>query len=303
MAIPGYQDIMRPLLAAYADGQERSIGDVRAMLAEHLELTPEELHERLPSGLARTWVNRAGWATMYLNRTGLLERTQRAVYRITDRGREVLAANPERVDLAVLSQFPELGELRRRSAGTAARATPLPDAEERTPEESVESSYQELRAALASDLRERISAKPPDFFEDLVLHVLQKMGYGSGLEDERERLGRSGDGGIDGVIREDRLGLDLIYVQAKRWEASVGRPTIQAFVGALQGARATKGILFTASAFTADAKSYAESVSPRVILVDGLKLAELMIDTDVGVTVKARYEVKRVDEDYFADET
>ena len=308
MAVPDFQTLMRPLLKEYAAGGERRIGDVREALATRLGLTEQELAERLPSGLARTFDNRVGWAATYLYRVGLLARPQRSVYTITARGREVLAANPGRVDLGVLSQFPEFAEFRkasgaRRARGGAGVATQESVVTETaTPEERIDAAYQELRQALIAEVRDRISAVSPTAFEDLVLDVLHAMGYGDGTEDSRLRTGASGDAGIDGVIREDRLGLDVVYVQAKRWEATVGRPVVQGFVGALQGARASKGIIFTASAFSGEAREYAASVSPRVVLVDGERLAALMIDHNVGVSDRETYAVKRVDSDYFGDE-
>lgn len=308
MAVPDFQTLMRPLLEEYAVGGERRIADVRAVLATRFELTEEELAERLPSGLARTFDNRVGWAATYLYRVGLLARPRRSVYVITERGRQVLAANPERVDLGVLSQFPEFSEFRKASGqrrirrGVGSTTGPVVS-ETATPEERIDAAYQELREALIAEVRDRISAVSPTAFEDLVLDVLHAMGYGDGTEHSRLRTGASGDAGIDGVIREDRLGLDVVYVQAKRWEATVGRPVVQAFVGALQGARASKGIMFTASAFSGEAREYAASVSPRVVLIDGASLAALMIDHNVGVSDRETYSVKRVDSDYFGDET
>jgi restriction system protein len=295
---------MRPLLDEYAGGNERPIADVRASLATQFALTPEELAERLPSGLAKTFDNRVGWAATYLYRVGLLIRPRRSVYAITQRGRDVLTANPDRIDLTALSQFPEFAEFRRAKGTRPTRGTPTPPpavTDTATPEERIEAAYQELREALIVEVRDRIAAMPPAAFEDLVLDVLHAMGYGDGTEHSRLRIGGSGDAGIDGVIREDRLGLDVVYVQAKRWEATVGRPVVQGFVGALQGARASKGIIFTASNFSADASTYAAGVSPRVILIDGERLAELMIDHNVGVSDRETYAVKRIDNDYFGE--
>lgn len=308
MTVPDFQSLMRPLLEEYAADGERRIADVRAELATRLGLTEEELAERLPSGLARTFDNRVGWAATYLYRVGLLERPRRSVYAITARGSEVLAANPERIDLSVLSQFPEFAEFRKASGERGhrggAEVTGQSDvAETATPEERIDAAYQELREALIAEVRDRISAVSPTAFEDLVLDVLHEMGYGDGTEHSRLRTGSSGDAGIDGVIREDRLGLDVVYVQAKRWEATVGRPVVQGFVGALQGARASKGIIFTASTFSAEARDYAASVSPRVVLIDGEQLAGLMIDHNVGVSDRETYAVKRLDNDYFDDES
>lgn len=305
MAIPDFQTLMRPLLEAYASGDERPISDVRRELGEQFNLTEEELTERLPSGPAKLFDNRVGWATTHLFHAKLLARPKRGVYVITDRGRDVLVANPDRVDLRVLSLFPETAELRRPQGGGRRRraAEVITDVDETaTPQERIDAAYQELRNALVADVLERVHTMAPSAFEDLVLDVLHAMDYGDGTPDSRLRLGGVGDAGIDGVIWQDRLGVDAVYVQAKRWGAGVGRPVVQGFVGALQGARASKGIIFTASTFTADAREYASTVTPRVILIDGERLAELMIDYNVGVAPRETYEVKGVDRDYFGDD-
>jgi restriction system protein len=306
MAVPDFQTIMRPLLVTLDDGQDHAITAVRARLATEFNLTEEELEEQIPSGRAKTFANRVGWATTHLYRCGLIARPKRSVYRITDRGRDVLKDNPSRVDLKVLGQFPELKEFRQsKVAGDgagidpAAVATSVGATSEQTPEEQIASAYTELRSALAADLLDRISDKSPEFFEQLVLDVLHAMGYGGRREDSVRRLGKSGDEGVDGVIREDELGLDLIYVQAKKWSNPVGRPEIQKFFGALHGQRANKGVFITTSTFTSEAVMYADSVTPRVILVDGKELARLMINHGVGVTVARSYDLKRVDLDYF----
>ena len=305
MAIPDFQTIMRPLLAMVADEQEHTATEIREHLAGEFALTEEELHALLPSGRAKTFANRVGWATTYLYRTGLLDRPKRSMYRITARGQDILAQNPSRVDLRVLSQFDEFHEFRAR----APRAGPTPltagaeaDATEHTPEEQIDAADAQLRAALAAEVLERVKEQSPAFFEQLVLDVLRAMGYGGTHEDAVERLGQSGDEGVDGMIREDELGLDLIYVQAKRWQNPVGRPEIQKFFGALHGKRASKGVFITTSVFTSEAAAYADSVTPRVILVDGKELARLMIEYEVGVATSRKYEIKRIDLDYFAGE-
>ena len=303
--IPDFQTLMRPLLVAVEDGGEHSTRQIREHLAEELALSEDELAERLPSGTAKVFMNRVGWATLYLHRCGLLDRPRRSIYRITDRGRQVLAENADRVDLKTLAQFPELKELQQGKGETSdvpqlGTEIAASAAQAQTPEERIDSSYRELRAALVAEVLERVAEQSPDFFEQLVLDVLTAMGYGGTREGAAQRLGKSGDGGVDGVIREDRLGLDQIYVQAKRWQGSVGRPEIQKFFGALHGQRATKGVFITTSTFTKDALDYAEHVTPRVILVDGQELAGLMIDHDVGVSVGRTYPLKRVDLDYFA---
>jgi restriction system protein len=294
--------MFRPLLEALEDGQDHHVSDIRDHLAAAFSLSKDDLQEAIPSGRVTKFQNRVGWATTYLYRTRLIDRPQRAMYRINDRGRQVLGDNSERVDLRTLSQFEELAEFRDAKPVPAEhdRQTTVANTDQdQTPEERIDAAYRELRAALAGELLDHIFEQSADFFEQLVLDVLHAMGYGGGHDAAAERLGKSGDGGVDGVIREDRLGIDLIYVQAKRWQNVVGRPEIQKFFGALHGQRATKGIFITTSTFSKEASSYAESVTPRVILVDGKELAQLMIDYDVGVTASRQYALKRLDLDYF----
>lgn len=270
MAVPDFQTIMRPLLALHADGLEHAVASVRAQVADHFELAEAEREERLPSGRQRRFDNRVGWATTYLAQTGLLTRPGRGVTRITARGHEMLEREPTRIDLGVLSQFPEL---------EAFRARHSPD-----------------RGSRPQDARVSVTAPPEP------ARLLKKR--------SRARTGSCARpspriSALASVGRDRRssssLSSNVIYVQAKRWQGSVGRPVIQAFVGALQGARASKGVMITTSTFTAEAQRYAEGVSPRVILVDGRELAELMLDHDVGVSTSTRYEIKNVDEDYFGD--
>jgi len=304
MPVPDYQTLMRPLLEVLADGADHNTDSIRAGLAHRFGLSDTDLEELIPSGRDTLFRNRVGWATTYLTRTGLIEKPRRAVYRISDRGRQVMADNPERVDLRVLAQFPEYHVFRPTKPTGRSEAESVGTASDHgTPEELIDGAYRELRAALAAELLDRVMEQSPQFFEHLVLDVLHAMGYGGGSDDATERLGQSGDEGVDGVIREDRLGLDLIYVQAKRWQGVVGRPEIQKFFGALHGKRASKGVFITTSTFTRDASDYADGVSPRVILIDGRRLAQLMIEHSVGVTVTHEYRVKRLDLDYFvADE-
>jgi restriction system protein len=292
---------MRPLLVSLEDGGDHTIKAIRADLAERFSLTQADIEELIPSGRVTTFQNRVGWAATYLYRTKLIDRPKRAIYRITDRGRQVLEQNPDRVDLKVLSQFDEFEEFRQaKPTSTGGEETPATTgADEQTPEERIDTAHREMRSALAAEILDRVFDQSPEFFEQLVLDVLFAMGYGGSRDDAAERLGQSGDEGVDGVIREDRLGLDLIYVQAKRWKNVVGRPEIQKFFGALHGQRATKGVFITTSNFSREAMDYADGVTPRVILVDGKELAQLMIEHAVGVTVARRYEVKRLDLDYF----
>jgi len=288
-------------LVAIEDGENHNIKAVRGQLAEQFSLNREDVEERIPSGRVTTFQNRVGWATTYLYRTKLIDRPERAVYRITDRGRQVLDENPDRVNLKVLSGFDEFEEFRQGKTTSAGNGEPpgTTGGNEQTPEERIDSAYRELRAVLAAELLDRVFDHSPEFFEQLVLDVLHAMGYGGSRDDAAERLGQSGDEGVDGVIREDRLGLDLIYVQAKRWKNVVGRPEIQRFFGALHGQRATKGVFITTSTFSKEAVVYADGVTPRVILLDGKELAQLMIEHSVGVTVSREYELKRLDLDYF----
>jgi restriction system protein len=304
MAVPDFQSVMRPVLVVLADGEDHRPKSIREGVAAHFDLSEDALNEEIPSGRAKTFHNRVGWAITYLYRAGLVQRPKHAVYRITDRGRQVLMEHPERVDLKVLSQFDEFNEFKQTSKTTGDDGPPSVEGgtDDQTPEERIETSYRELRSALAAELLDRVMDQSPGFFEQLVLDVLYRMGYGGRRDDAAQRLGQSGDEGVDGVIREDRLGLDQIYVQAKRWQNPVGRPEIQKFFGALHGKRATKGVFITTSAFSKEAIDFADSVTPRVILIDGKELAQLMIDHGVGVTVAREYALKRLDLDYFTTE-
>lgn len=306
MAIPDFQTLMLPLLRSAADGQEHSLREAIPALADQFKLTEEERHELLPSGRQTVFANRVSWANTYLKKAGLLQAPKRGSFSITPRGRDVLASNPQRIDLKYLEQFPEYVEFKENSkphnAGAKPSAQPLNI--EQTPEESLEQAYRTLRKELAQELLARILNCSPTFFEHLVVELLVKMGYGGSIQDAGERIGKSGDGGIDGIIKEDRLGLDAIYIQAKRWQegSSVGRPEIQKFVGALQGQRANKGVFITTSSFTADAKEYVSHLATKVVLIDGKTLANLMIDFDVGVSVATTYAIKRIDSDYFDED-
>lgn len=302
MPIPDYQTIMLPLLKFASDGQEHSRRDTLDALAETFGLTSEERSQLLSSRQQTVFDNRVGWARTYLKQAGLLETTRRGYYRITERGRRVLSQNPPKIDVAFLQQFPEFVEFKRR---TRTRFDEIEDEEAdgtRTPEEVIEAAYQKLRQELAGELLQMIKERSPAFFERLVIDLLVSMGYGGTRKDAGQAIGKSGDGGIDGIIKEDRLGLDVVYVQAKRWESVVGRPEIQKFAGALQGQRARKGIFITTSAFSQDALEYAARIESKIVLIDGETLAQLMIDHNVGVASLATYELKRVDSDYFAEE-
>ena len=283
MAIADYQTCMLPFLQFLADGADHTLREAEDHIAGYFELTPSERAALLPSGQQGVFKNRVGWARTYLKKAGLLESTKRGIFRITDRGRSTLASNPVKLDVKFLERFPEFIEFRdasRTEGSTAQLEIPV---RQTTPEEAIELAYQGLREQLAIELLTRILGCSPTFFEQLVVELLVKMGYGGSRRDAGERIGQTGDGGIDGIIKEDRLGLDTIFIQAKRWQGSVGRPEIQKFVGALQGQRAKKGVFITSSTYTAEAAEYASRIDAKVVLIDGKQLAELMIDFDVGV--------------------
>ena len=303
MAIPDYQSIMLPLLRLAADQQEHALRETIDALADEFNLTNEDRNELLPSGRQATFHNRVGWARTYLKKAGLLKSTRRGYYQITERGLSVLAEKPTAISAKFLKQFPEFQEFQ--SASKKAVPDNGPEEEEeskQTPEEILEQAVQSLNDSLASDLVQTIKDCSPSFFEQLVVDLLVTMGYGGTRKDAGQTVGRSGDGGIDGIIKEDRLGLDVIYIQAKRWENPVGRPEIQKFAGALQGMRAKKGIFITTSSFTKEAWDYVSRIDSKIILINGHKLAAFMIEHNVGVSPAMTYVVKRIDTDYFADE-
>jgi restriction system protein len=304
MPIPDYQTLMLPLLQTVADNKLHVFGEVVDALAEKFNLTEDELRILLPSGRYPTFRSRVGWARVYMLKAGLLASPKRGHLTITPSGQKVLADKPAKIDVHFLRQFPSFVDFQssKKEDGLSG-AHEVSVAETKiSPEEQIESAYAQLRRALASDLLIRIQAAAPDFFERLVVELLLKMGYGGSRQDAGRAIGRSGDGGIDGIINEDRLGLDSIYLQAKRWENPVGRPEIQKFAGALAEHRAKKGVFITTSSFTKEAVASATKHDARIVLIDGEKLATLMIDHGLGVTLEASYEVKRIDSDYFAEE-
>ena len=298
MAVPDFQTIMLPLLKVAGDGQEHSGHEFLEQLAQHFQLTDEELNELLPSGKQTRFYNRVGWARTYLIKSKLLEMPKRSYYRITERGKEVLVSNPSRIDMNYLKRFPEYIEFKEKENERKEKEQ-VEEIEESTPEEVLENAYQEIRETLGQEVLENVMACSPSFFERLVVELLVAMGYGGSRRDAARAVGQTGDEGIDGIIDEDRLGLDTIYIQAKKWANSVGRPEIQKFVGALAGKRAKKGIFITTSFFSSDAIRYASDIDTKVILIDGKRLAELMIDYNIGVNEVTTYRLKRLDSDYF----
>jgi restriction system protein len=303
MAVPDFQSLMRPLLALHAGGGQHRRPEIRELLAQEFKMTQEERDEILPSGRQPRFNNRVNWATVYLVRAGLLASPSRGVTEITPRGEELLTTQAERIDLSVLDQFPEFREFRQRKPEVSQGASGPPSqmaSDDETAEERLEAAHEELEAALAEELLARLLARDDVFFENVVLDVLVGMGYGGSKREAAERVGRSGDGGIDGVIREDRLGLDAIYVQAKKWnpDRHVGPREVREFIGALQDAEAIKGVLMTTSRFSPEASALAER--RRIVLIDGRRLAKLMIDVQVGVSRLRSLELSRIDEDYFS---
>jgi len=301
MSIPDYQSIMLPLLKYASDTKEHSMRDATEVLAKEFNLTEQERREILPSGFQSIFNNRVGWARTYMGKAGLLEAPRRGYFKITPRGMEVLKQKPKEINVKFLKQFPEFVEFQtvRKEDDSELDSEKVI---EKTPEESLEFAYQKIRRDLATELLNRVKGSSPGFFERLVVELLVKMGYGGSRKDAGKAIGGSGDGGIDGIIKEDRLGLDIIYIQAKRWDGMVGRPEIQKFVGALQGQRAKKGVFITTSRFSDDARDYASSIDSKVVLIDGVQLAQLMIDNEIGVSKIASYELKKIDSDYFSDE-
>ncbi len=301
MAIPDFQSIFLPLLKACADGKEHTKQELLPLMAKQFGLTEAELSIKIASGGARMFDNRVGWATSYLKQAGLLENLRRGVYRITARGLQVMDENPQPLNIRYLKRATEFLASRGKPKDES-KLVELAAANPETPDELIAGGYKQLREALAIELLDRIKHVMPSRFEELVVELLLKMGYGGTQEDAGRVVGKSGDGGIDGIINEDRLGLDVIYIQAKRWEADVGRPEIQKFVGALAGNKANKGVFITSSGFSRGATDYAAQVNHRVVLIDGPMLAELMMDHDLGVSTKEVYTVKRLDTDYFEED-
>lgn len=311
MPVPDFQQFMLPLLQYLQDGATRSSRERQEWLADYFRLLPDERAELIPSGRLTTVSSRQHWASFYLRQAGLLSAEGRGLARITPRGLTAIR-DAERgllINTSYLRQFPEFRAFQSRSGPKTSNGgeptpnvpDPSPGSEEETPEEAIEQAYQRLRAALAADLLEKIKAGSPNFFERAVINLLVAMGYGGSRTDAARAVGGNNDGGIDGIIKEDKLGFDSIYLQAKRWDSSVGRRVVQEFAGSLEGAHAHKGVLITTSTFTSGAREYVARISKTIVLIDGDELTSLMIDHGVGVSDVATYPVKRIDEDFFAD--
>jgi restriction system protein len=304
MPIPEFYYFMRPALESLADGRDHYWRDIEGRIADLFKLTSAEREERIPSGRKTRLEDRVQWALTYLRQAGLIEKTGRGINRITPAGRTYLSRAPKVIKPADLMEFPEYVEFKQRSSSSSDEAKePAAVPADTTPQEAIAAAYEELRTALAEDVLERVKTMSPARFEELIVELMLKLGYG-GTEASGRTLGRSGDGGVDGVIDQDKLGLEKIYLQAKRWsDGAVGRKEVQAFVGALSGQGANKGVFITSSSFTREAIDYAKRMMNfKLSLVDGLELARLMIEYDLGVALDRRYDVKRLDSDFFQEE-
>jgi restriction system protein len=300
--IPDFQSIMLPFLRILSDGEEHTTIETNQKLATHFNLTDQELDEFLPSGAAKTFPNRVAWAKSHFKMAGLLENTKRSSFRITEAGRQLLDTNPLEINLRLLKTIPAYQERTGRTRDEYSTSDIDNSQSAATPEEILENSYLSIRKNLAQELLFKIKSSSPSFFETLVVELLVKMGYGGSIKDAGRSIGRSGDEGIDGIIKEDKLGLDVIYIQAKRWENVVGRPEIHKFVGALAGQGAKKGVFITTSRYTNEARDYQPRNETKIVLIDGEQLAELMIDHNLAVSTVNTFEIKRIDNDYFGDE-
>jgi restriction system protein len=301
MSIPDFQSVMLPLLKAIGDCQEHVMRNVTKNIADRFNLSEEERQEMLPSGQTTLIANRVGWAKTYLKNAGLLEQPKRGIVRITEAGKAVLADSPSSIDMRYLERFPAYLAFRDRSHSSDDDGELVTTVTPQTPEEMVEEGYKTLRDALAAELLEQVAGCTTTFFERLVVELLVNMGYGGSIEDAGKAVGKTADGGIDGRIKEDRLGLDEIVVQAKKWAGPVGRPEVQAFVGSMEGFRAKKGVFITTSTFSQPALDYVKMIERKIVLIDGATLANLMIDFGVGVTTYRMFVLRRIDSDYFEE--
>ena len=297
---------MLPLLKLVADKQEHKYRDLIENLATEFQVTEDERKELLASGNQAIFDNRVGWAKTYLKKSGLLDSPKRATFVITELGLQTLKKNPNRIDAKYLKQFPAFLEFQKASRNDNDTEEEIVSVEtnQQTPEENLDKAYQRIRKSLASELLNKVVELSPTFFERLVVELLVKMGYGGSIKDAGRAIGKSGDEGIDGTIKEDKLGLDIIYIQAKRWKPGnvVGRPELHKFVGALAGQGAKKGIFITTSNFTKEASEYTPKNETKIVLIDGEQLAQLMIDYNLGCTSQQIYELKKIDSDYFDEE-
>ncbi len=301
MPIPDYQSIMLPLLKFLNDEKEHSLRETIEKLGIQFELSEDEKRELLASGKQAVFNNRVGWARTYLKKARLVESTKRGFVKITDRGLKILDQNPQTINVKFLQQFDEFQKFHKPKNKENDQEIEVVDEKNRTPEEDLEIAYQNIRNDLANELLQQIKENPPNLFEKIVVELLVNMGYGGSRKDAGKAIGKTRDEGIDGIIKEDKLGLDIIYIQAKRWDNTVGRPEIQKFAGALQGQRAKKGVFITTSTYSKDAYEYVTKIDSKIVLIDGEQLAQYMIDHNIGVASVSNYEIKKIDSDYFIE--
>ncbi len=303
MTIPDYQSIMLPLLKFAGDNQEHTIREAIDYIADTFKLTEQDRKEVLPSGSQYIIDNRVGWARTYLKKAGLLETPKRSYFKITDLGLDILKKNLSEINIKFLAQFPLFIEFRStKKEKDEHEEQEAETSSTQTPQELLEYGYQKIKKDLSQELLGFVKQSSPRFFERLVVELLLSMGYGGSRKDAGQAIGQSGDGGIDGIIKEDKLGLDVIYLQAKRWEGVVGSKEIRNFVGSLVGQKANKGVFITTSGFTKDALEYVKSITHKVILIDGEMLTQLMIENNIGVSKVISYDIKKIDSDYFIEE-
>jgi len=301
MGIPDYQTLMKPVLLLFQDEEEHKTSEIVEKISDEFKLTSDERNERLPKGSNKIVVNRVGWAIKYLKEAGLVKNIRRGFYLITEQGIELIKENPNRIDNSFLGKYSGFLDFRKRNK--QGEVEPVTQEESSfTPEEQLNKSYEDINLAIKSELLGRILSQTSDFFEELVVKLLQEMGYGDD-QSYAKVTKRSGDGGIDGVIHQDKLGLDIVYIQAKRYDKknTIGRPDLQKFVGSISGVSATKGVFITTSSFSSEAKDYLKTVQQNVVLIDGDRLVELMIQHGVGVRAEQTYTINRIDEDFFSD--
>lgn len=303
MYIPDFQSIMLPIMNIIFDKKEHAFRDVINELIQKYNLSDEEKKVLLPSGKQPVFENRVGWAKTHLKKAGLLANPRRGYIQITERGLSLLENKPNKIDVKALKQFAEYNEFIGRTIVDDNNVDIINVAETQTPEERMDSAFQDIKKALAEEILEKIYNVSPSFFEKIVVELLVKMGYGGSVKDAGKAIGKANDEGIDGTIKEDRLGLDVIYIQAKRWKKGnvVGRPELQKFVGALAGQGAKKGIFITTSTFTKEALEYTPKNETKIILIDGIQLSELLIEQNVGVSTQETYEIKKINNDYFEE--
>jgi len=300
--VPPYHTLMLPLLKVMGSRNEMTTKQMRDEVAQNLGLSIEALSERLPSGTQNAFDNRIGWARTYLFKAGLLDRPRRATYAISETGKELLANPPAKIDVDFLRSYQQFNQFfgSSKSDKESLASTDVID-DELTPEEQIEKGVRQIQRELQVEVLDRVKQLPPECFEQLVLCLLVGMGYGGSMADV-QGVARGADGGIDGVVSQDHLGLDRIYIQAKRWDGSVGRPIIQGFVGALAGVGASKGVIMTTSTFAQPAQDYVRTLTDRrIVLVDGQRMSELMLKHGIGVSTKQTFVIQRMDEDFFLE--